>query len=138
MSLLAASASSQDQTFQLLIACLFFFPAHSFQVPLGDVLATQDSSAHAGKAERQESTDRVRGAREFRCVFSFLAFSEQGWALLGSRRPSVKEQIWLSHPLTCSALMGKGSPEQVWLLTHLEHSCLLGRSSETLTKSIAN
>ncbi|XP_053788517.1 rootletin-like [Vidua chalybeata] len=36
------------------------------QVPQGEVLASQDSSVQAGKAERQESTDRVRGAQEFR------------------------------------------------------------------------
>ncbi|XP_053860022.1 rootletin-like [Vidua macroura] len=35
-------------------------------VPQGEVLASQDSSVQAGKAERQESTDRVRGAQEFR------------------------------------------------------------------------
>lgn len=103
MSLLAASASCQEPTSLRLIACLCFFPAHSLQVPLGEVLASQDSSAQAGKAERQESTDGVHGAQECRCVLSFLAFSEQGWALLGFRRPSVKEQNWLSHPLTCSA-----------------------------------
>ncbi|XP_053860094.1 uncharacterized protein LOC128822418 [Vidua macroura] len=36
------------------------------QVPQGQVLASQDSSVQAGEAERQESTDRVRGAQEFR------------------------------------------------------------------------
>ncbi|XP_064263316.1 rootletin-like [Passer domesticus] len=35
-------------------------------VPLGEDLASQDSRAQAGKAERQESTDRVHGAQEFR------------------------------------------------------------------------
>ncbi|XP_064263098.1 TOG array regulator of axonemal microtubules protein 2-like [Passer domesticus] len=35
-------------------------------VPLGEDLASQDSWAQAGKAERQESTDGVHGAQEFR------------------------------------------------------------------------
>ncbi|XP_064259568.1 uncharacterized protein LOC135289689 isoform X2 [Passer domesticus] len=34
--------------------------------PLGDLLATQDSSAQVGKAERQESRDGVCSAQEFR------------------------------------------------------------------------
>ncbi|XP_064278795.1 rootletin-like [Passer domesticus] len=35
-------------------------------VPRGEDLASQDSWAQTGKAERQESTDRVHGAQEFR------------------------------------------------------------------------
>lgn len=111
VSLLAASPSSLEPTSLLLIACLCFFPARSLQAPRGELLASQDSSARAGEAKAawQESTDRVCSAREFRCVLSLLAFSGQGWALLGFSRPSIKEPIWLSHHLTCSAQTGEGS-----------------------------
>lgn len=109
VSPLVASPRSLEPTSLLLIACLCFSPACSLQAPLGELLASQDSSAQAGKAERHESTDSVCCAREFRCVLNFRAFSGQGWALLGFGRPSIKEGIWLSHHLTSSAQTGEGS-----------------------------
>ncbi|XP_064262101.1 uncharacterized protein LOC135291774 [Passer domesticus] len=52
--------------------------AHSIaHVPRGEDLASQDSWAQAGNAERQESTDRVHGAQEFR--WKELAAFERKW-----------------------------------------------------------
>ncbi|XP_037981497.1 centrosome-associated protein CEP250-like [Motacilla alba alba] len=51
--------------------------------PLGELPATQDSSAQAGKAERQESADRVCSTREFRW---------KGLAAFESRRHSSRER----------------------------------------------
>ncbi|XP_063268035.1 uncharacterized protein LOC134558282 [Prinia subflava] len=66
VSLLAASQSSQEPTSLLPTACLCFFPAHSLQASAEELLSSQDSWAQAGEAERQESTDGVRRARDFR------------------------------------------------------------------------
>ncbi|XP_064260940.1 RNA polymerase II elongation factor ELL2 isoform X2 [Passer domesticus] len=47
------------------------------QVPLGEDLASQDSWAQAGKAERQESTDRVHSAQEFRKYEAIVSLEQR-------------------------------------------------------------
>ncbi|XP_064260941.1 RNA polymerase II elongation factor ELL2 isoform X3 [Passer domesticus] len=46
-------------------------------VPLGEDLASQDSWAQAGKAERQESTDRVHSAQEFRKYEAIVSLEQR-------------------------------------------------------------
>nr|XP_041567263.1 serine/threonine-protein kinase CST20-like isoform X2 [Taeniopygia guttata] len=60
-------------------------------VPLGEVLTSRDSSVQAGKAERHESTARVRGARELR--WKELAASER-------KRHSSLERVFEVAELT--------------------------------------
>uniref|UniRef100_H1A4K0 non-specific serine/threonine protein kinase n=1 Tax=Taeniopygia guttata TaxID=59729 RepID=H1A4K0_TAEGU len=61
------------------------------EVPLGEVLASRDSSVQAGKAERHESTARVRGAWELR--WKELAASER-------KRHSSLERVFEVAELT--------------------------------------
>ncbi|XP_053787449.1 serine/threonine-protein kinase PAK 3-like isoform X2 [Vidua chalybeata] len=66
-------------------------------VPQGEVLASQDSLVQAGKAERQESTDRVRGAQEFRSekerLQSSLLEAQQHVSELEIARSRVEAQV---------------------------------------------
>ncbi|XP_059692951.1 serine/threonine-protein kinase PAK 3-like [Haemorhous mexicanus] len=69
--------------------------AEQEEVPLGEVLATQDSLAQAGKAERQESTDRVHGAQEFRWK-ELAAFERKHHSSLerASAVAAQTEEVW--------------------------------------------
>ncbi|XP_059692914.1 uncharacterized protein LOC132322438 [Haemorhous mexicanus] len=84
------------------------------QVPLGEVLATQDSSAQDGKAQQQESMDRVRGIQEFRWkelaaferkhhsslerASAVVAQTEEQWQ---PQRDLLKEELPLAVPKVC-------------------------------------
>ncbi|XP_041342213.1 uncharacterized abhydrolase domain-containing protein DDB_G0269086-like [Pyrgilauda ruficollis] len=90
------------------------FSATGEKAPLGELLATQDSSAQAGKAERQESTDGACSAQEFRWK-EVAAFESKRHSSLERvlevaaeraeepqlQRDLVKEEVPLAVPKDC-------------------------------------
>ncbi|XP_056371603.1 uncharacterized protein LOC130266321 [Oenanthe melanoleuca] len=89
-------------------------PEHPAAAPTGELLASRDSSAQAGKAERQENTGRVCSAREFRlkelAAFERKCHSSLHWAseVEAERaeesqppRTQIKEEVPLAVPKVC-------------------------------------
>ncbi|XP_059692958.1 centrosome-associated protein CEP250-like [Haemorhous mexicanus] len=80
------------------------FSATGEKAPLGEPLASQDFSAQAGKAEREQSTDRVCSAQEFRRHSS----QERALEVAAERaeepqipRDPLKEEVPLVVPKVC-------------------------------------